>query len=695
MRFSIIYCLIILTTNISFAQFPENTKIIENIIEEIATSSEEAIDYTSLFDDLMFFLENPLNINTATRADLETIQFLNDFQIENILHYQRYSGEMQTIYELQLVEGLSSEAIQMLLPFVMVAKAEKQQIPDFKKAIKFGKHTVFLRTIFLIQEQKGFSDIDEAELELNKNKRYLGNKYKYYTRYQFDYKKKIQFGFVAEKDAGEEFFAGAQKYGFDYYSGHIVIKDFWKFKNIFIGDYHVKFGQSLAICSDLVLGKSSYPLNIRRKFNGIKKYSSTDENKFMRGFAGTAVFGNFDITGFISYKNIDGNIEKLDTLTNNSDIFTSFVRTGMHRTINELEDRKNISEFIYGGNLQWNKKRFKIGASFIQYHFGTDLKKEIKPYQKFDFQGSKNANASIDYQANYHNFYFFGETAVSLNGGFAILNGTLISLAALHRHYTRDYRAYYSTGFAEKAGTSNEKGLYIGTEIHPFRKFTITAYYDIYKFLWLRFNADAPSDGFDFFSSISYNINRYIKAGIRYKHENKQVNGADDYTSIRPLVISKKQEFRFNISYRVSKTILLKNRLGISQYKKEDRSTETGFLLYQDINYSPQSFPMVVNFRFGLFDTDYNARIYSYENDILYGYSIPAYVGKGFRTYFNIRYTVVENFIDIWIRYSQFGYVDKENIGTQLTEINGNNKSEVKLQMRIKLNRRKKYKINK
>ena len=104
---------------------------------------------------------------------------------------------------------------------------------------------------------------------------------------------------------------------------------------------------------------------------------------------------------------------------------------------------------------------------------------------------------------------------------------------------------------------------------------------------------------------------------------------------------------------------------------------------------------MVVNFRFGLFDTDYNARIYSYENDILYGYSIPAYVGKGFRTYFNIRYTVVENFIDIWIRYSQFGYVDKENIGTQLTEINGNNKSEVKLQMRIKLNRRKKYKINK
>ena len=88
--------------------------------------------------------------------------------------------------------------------------------------------------------------------------------------------------------------------------------------------------------------------------------------------------------------------------------------------------------------------------------------------------------------------------------------------------------------------------------------------------------------------------------------------------------------------------------------------------------------------RFAVFDTDsYNARIYAYESDILYAFSIPAYYSKGTRTYFNLKYTVGK-FMDIWLRYSQSYYSDLDVISSGLNQINGNTKSEIKIQVRIK-----------
>ncbi|RLD51863.1 MAG: helix-hairpin-helix domain-containing protein, partial [Bacteroidetes bacterium] len=69
---------------------------------------------------------------------------------------------------------------------------------------------------------------------------------------------------------------------------------------------------------------------------------------------------------------------------------------------------------------------------------------------------------------------------------------------------------------------------------------------------------------------------------------------------------------------------------------------------------------------------------------ILYGYSIPGYSGQGIRTYLTLKYTVIKGFIDIWLRYANFAYADRDVIGSSYDEIQGSNKSEVKFQVRIK-----------
>ncbi|HKB45305.1 MAG TPA: hypothetical protein VKC90_12980, partial [Chitinophagaceae bacterium] len=71
----------------------------------------------------------------------------------------------------------------------------------------------------------------------------------------------------------------------------------------------------------------------------------------------------------------------------------------------------------------------------------------------------------------------------------------------------------------------------------------------------------------------------------------------------------------------------------------------------------------------------------AYENDVLYSYSIPAFFDKGFRYYFTLNYDLNKK-LSLWLRWAQTIYRDKKTIGSGLDEIQGNHRSEIKLQVR-------------
>lgn len=71
-------------------------------------------------EELSNRLQEPVNLNSATREQLEQFPFLSDIQIEHLLAYIYIHGQMETIYELQLVEELDRQTIQYLLPFVCI-----------------------------------------------------------------------------------------------------------------------------------------------------------------------------------------------------------------------------------------------------------------------------------------------------------------------------------------------------------------------------------------------------------------------------------------------------------------------------------------------------------------------------------------------------------------------------------------------
>jgi hypothetical protein len=132
----------------------------------------------------------------------------------------------------------------------------------------------------------------------------------------------------------------------------------------------------------------------------------------------------------------------------------------------------------------------------------------------------------------------------------------------------------------------------------------------------------------------------------------------------------------------VSPVVSLRNRAEMVWYDTKGNNSEKGFLTYFDFVYKPLMKPFSGVLRLQYFETDgYDSRLYAYENDVLYSYSIPAFFDKGYRYYVTVNYNVTKN-ISFWIRFAQAIYRDKTSIGSGLDEIAGNRKTEIKLQGR-------------
>lgn len=91
---------------------------LDDVMEDISVNNdeEEELNWENVIEELSERIQQPVNLNSATKEQLEQFPFLNDIQIENLLAYVYINGQMQTIYELQLVEEMDWETIHYLLP---------------------------------------------------------------------------------------------------------------------------------------------------------------------------------------------------------------------------------------------------------------------------------------------------------------------------------------------------------------------------------------------------------------------------------------------------------------------------------------------------------------------------------------------------------------------------------------------------
>ncbi len=661
-----------------FAQIPTTTT--EQQMEAITENNDDAeTQDDSFWQQLQQFIKSPLNLNTADEVSLKELVILTPLQIQNLMSYRRIFGKLINIYELQAVPGWDIATIEKLRPYITVS-SEANIISSFGERLSGGTNVLVARSTRVLEKSKGYQ-FDPGST----SNHYLGSPQRYFMRYKYYYKNLLQFGLVADKDAGEEFFKGTQKQGFDFYSFHLFARNIGMIKSLALGDFTVNMGQGLTQWQSLAFKKSADVLNVKRQLSVLRPYNSAGEINFHRGAGITLAKKSVELTAFISYRKLDANLAA-DTLESEDQFITSLQTSGYHRTKSEVADKGVQRQFSYGGNLAFNKNGLHVGINAIQYNFKLPINKADDPYNLYALSGKSFGNQSVDYSYTFRNLHFFGEVAADNHFNKATVNGLLLSVDAnvdmsfVYRNISAAYQSLYTNAFTENTYPVNEKGLYAGISIRPHPFWRIDAYADFYRFPWLKYQVDAPTAGADYMGQVDYKPNKQLEIYARYRFESKakNYNPLDIITS--PVVKKPRQNFRTQVNYRVNPEMVFRTRVELVWYDRNGGGKQNGFLAFTDLQYKPMMKKYSANVRLQYFETDgYDSRLYAYENDVLYSYSIPVFYDKGYRYYFNLNYDLTKK-LTFWFRWAQTIYKDATTVGSGLDEISGNKKTEVKLQ---------------
>ena len=676
---------------------------LERFVEKLFQIQDEDLAYEELYESLFLYYSHPLDLNKAEPEELASLYILSLDQLSNFFLYRATYGDLLSIYELQAIPSFDLPVIKNLLPFVEVRKSTMDPRSLFQRIGEEENNYLLLRFTQRLEEQFGYTPAmpldtvytrDEVgrvtDTLLRKPNRYFGTPTQVYGRFRVARKDDFSLGITFEKDAGETFTFDKKTNGFDFYSYHILLEEKIGFKRIMVGDYQIQVGQGLVFGSGFGTGKGVQTIyTVKQNTVGIRPYTSVLESGFFRGFGLTKVVNNLEFTGFYSAQNLDGNIQSDTTFSDFDEYVNAIQNTGFHRTHAELVNKDVISEKNFGGVVQWkNSRSLRIGLTALSTQYNVAIQRRPNNYNQFEFGGRSNHIYSAYFTYSWQNFIFFGEGAQSKSGGIGTNGGFMASLspqvdfALLLRNYDKDFHSFYGRGFSEGARNINERGTYWGLSFRPSRQHQFNVYYDKFRFPWLRFGAEAPSEGYEYLGRYTYNPSKQTSLYVQIRTQQKQVTMAEGNLNI--LVNQIKQNYIFNIDYALRHGLKMRSRVQ-SSHLSESGIFTSGFAMIQDVHF--ELWKLKFYTRVALFDSDnFENRQYVYENDVLYAFSLPAYSGTGLRNYIMVRYDPTRK-LSLWLRYAQTRYPSataKSEVGSGLERSEGDTASEIKAMLRIK-----------
>lgn len=623
----------------------------------------ESASWESAYDILSDLEEHPININTATREELEQIPFLTDKEIEDICAYTYQYGGMKTLGELAMIESIGYNKRQLLTFFVYAGEKKEKGFPSVGNILKYGRHDVLLTGKVPFYERKG-----------DRNG-YLGYQYKHNVRYNFKYGDYVRLGLVGAQDAGEPFFANRNGVGYDFYSFYLLVRKLRRLKVLAVGRYRAGFGMGLVINNDFLPGKIAALSSLGRNSSGIRAHSSTQSGNYLQGAAATVELGRgLDLSVFASYRKIDA------TINNDTNTIATIVTSGYHRTQAEMRKKNNSSQTLAGGNLRYFRNGFHFGATAVY----TALDKPLQPdtgkiYRRYSAEGKDFYNIGINYGYTGSRIVLSGETATGGCHAIATINTlsfratSALDLLILQRFYSKRYYSLFAQSFSDGGAVQDESGVYAGANWHPSRKLSVMAYTDYAYFAWPRYQALLASHSWDNLLSVAYmqacwtftcryrfrmrERNNEEKTGLKYRHEHRG---------------------RLSAAYN-GKRLSAKTQCDIA-YTRHDNSS-FGWMLTENVTLIPLRF-LKLNAGAGYFHTkNYDSRVYTYEQGMLYSFNFPSFYGEGIRYSFLVRSDICRSLM-LMAKLSVTDYFDRNKIGTGYQQIDRSSMTELDLQLR-------------
>lgn len=642
---------------------PIYSQVFSHELEKFLEQLTDNEDQTELLEQLEDWLENPLDMNQASKEEMLLIPGFPAGAADEILA-KRKIQHIATINQVKQILNVEDDLWNWISQFITIKSIQPKK---WHGDIRF-------RWVRPLERSKGFREDT-----------FVGTQGKFYQRYRIRYNS-IQVGGVLEKDNGESSFVDHRVFGLE--------KSWGGSGRVVIGNYTLNIGMGLALWSPFSIRKGSAPFYVaRHNTRTIRPHYSAFEASYFEGIAFTKRINRITIGGWLSDSKIDA------SLTDNNEL-SSFVETGLHRTNSEREKRNKAWIRMLGGLLgyQFNDR---LAIQFIGFKtdFEPGISKTTEEPPEFNLAGKQLNIGGFNLRGELKHLSYFAEVAWNENGSSAVLVGGKrewpgFKVLGIYRYYSPKYDNPFAHGFGERDGTNNEIGWYLAVEYRPVKRSIITAWFDQFKTPWRTFNANLPQKGSDWYFQWSQKISPSFQFYLRYTDDTKtatQKVTAESVLYEKVLLPFSRRRVRFHLQYKIDRQLQMSARFETVQYsqvspiyKQNETKEDRGWILFWEVRKSaPKSF-LTGGVRFTFFDTQsFDTRLYQFEQDLPGVLTNKLLFGRGIRWYIFGKVRLSKSFM-ISAKYASTRYEDRESIGSGLDEILSSVRHDVSLQLDVR-----------
>lgn len=555
--------------------------------------------------NLEHLIDNPIDINTATKEDMSEIPILSDFQINQFIKYRTdIGGTFTNIYDIKSIPSWDEETILWIHPLLCISK--KQQKDNSLYNTVYGSKKNISMT-YLYDNIQRDSSIIGSPLALT-------------LKTSISNKNIFDFSMSVQKDKGEPFGKTISSL-MDSYNMSIGIYGIKNMK-LFLGDYRTSWGSGLIMSQNFNIKTYSSSANINSN-KGISTVKGASETNFSRGLAAEFCIRNTKLSIISSIQNMDGRVSE-------DSIITSFIQTGLHLTKNDMEKKSTVRMRMIGGNMSFRIKDLDLILSGIYYDWnkfrlrtpkGTSSIEELNNIDKMT-----NYSFSYIYHPTVRKVILRGETATNKNLGFATIHNlqyknTRIGEMTLNiRYASPTFWSYYSSSQYYLSNNINNQWGY-SIEYKPPIKIPntdISLVYDRNCTIRHIQRKLANNESQTFYADITSKILKNTTVNSSLLYNNRYENGRRIRYKLKAIYDRNGIEYLANIDFNATK-----------RHFESDYSFGKMITLGLNLNKNTN---MKLKTRLSLFDTDsFHNRIFHYYPHVTGDYSPTFINGKGCR----------------------------------------------------------------
>ncbi|MCK4352673.1 helix-hairpin-helix domain-containing protein [candidate division WOR-3 bacterium] len=548
-----------------------------------APEFEAEIGSETVIEELQRLKQHPININIAKEEGFIKIYWISPRLAKSIVKTRKKNKGFKSIKDLKEVPGMSDEIFDNIKPYITLKSKYKIKPISFELRSRF----------------------QETFPKENGNK--LGNPVKSYQRVKLAYSN-ISGTLLLEKDPYEYSYTDFMTYG-------IMIKKLPGFSKIVIGDYRLEFGEGLLFGFPPLITFKTQGM-IKGKEKGIRLYTITGENTFLRGVAlESQIYEKIKNFTFFSDTKLDGKFE-------DGEVSIYYNYEGDYSTELRKVKKDRIREKLFGTRFEFKWRATKLGfTGYKNWYFLNPEGTEVEAHNLYGF----------DFTSFIFGLEWFSEIGkcdetLAAVAGIEYKKGK-IRLGILSRYYPAHFYVLHSSPFSDRTTYINgisEKGNYVYMAYKCSKNTKFIGYTDVFTKLPKINSFELPIHKVEYFGELEHKFTSCFYITGRYKFESEGISEGK-WLRLQADVKLKKINFRIRAE-KVYETDTVKNY--------------AGKLLYLDLgfNFSKSS---VLTTRFILFNSGlHKFRLYEYERD-LPGLMINQSIsGEGTRLYLFLRHYI-------------------------------------------------------